>query len=337
MAIESLKTEIDSLPITPTLLASLQESARLMSTHYSTMIEGNRLTQKEVVDLIVLHKKIAGRERDEKEVLGYYAALDYIQEFSLTAKSITEHTIKKIHALVMGGGKTNVKPDEYRDGQNVIKDSRSGTIVYLPPEAADVPHLMHDVVAWINKQQITLPYPLLAGIAHYQFATIHPYYDGNGRTARLLVNAILRMGHYDLQGIYSLDEYYAKNLQSYYNALAIGPSHNYYMGRETADITPWVAYFIEGMLQSFKNIKKHAAVQAQKMSEQSVPLRTLAIKKKKILAAADKNNIFTSKDIQQLLHVSDRTARLICQQLVADKFFTVVDASKKNRLYAINL
>ncbi|MEX1233242.1 MAG: Fic family protein [Planctomycetaceae bacterium] len=69
----------------------------------------------------------------------------------------------------------------------MIHDSRARRIVYMPPEAKDVPKLMKDLVKWISQsEKQPLPCPLRAGIAHYQFATIHPYYDGNGRTARLL-------------------------------------------------------------------------------------------------------------------------------------------------------
>ena len=97
----------------------------------------------------------------------------------------------------MAEGRTRVKPSAYRDGQNVIRDSASQRIVYMPPEAKDVPALMKALVAWLaSSERQDLPCPLRAGIAHYQFATIHPYYDGNGRTARLLLNYhLLRHGY----------------------------------------------------------------------------------------------------------------------------------------------
>ena len=115
-----------------------------------------------------------------------------------------------------------MKPTHYRDGQNVIRDSGSGDIVYLPPEAKDVPGLMRDLIVWINDELTAseLPVPFIAAIAHYQLATVHPYYDGNGRTARLLTNLVLHKSGYDLKGIYSLEEYYATDLQNYYKALA---------------------------------------------------------------------------------------------------------------------
>ena len=79
----------------------------------------------------------------------------------------------------------------------------------MPPEAKDVPELMSDMMAWIKDSEVQgLPCPIRAGIAHYQFATIHPYYDGNGRTSRLLTTLILHLGRYDLKGLYSLEEYY---------------------------------------------------------------------------------------------------------------------------------
>ncbi len=146
---------------------------------------------------------IPGRERDDKEVLGYYSALDELEKLAIRKAKVTEEVIKRLHALVMAGGKKAAKPSPYRDGQNVIRDSRTNKIVYLPPEAKDVPHLMRDLVLWFNAtEHAHFPYPLLAGIAHYQFATIHPYYDGNGRTARLLTTLILHKGAYDLKGIY---------------------------------------------------------------------------------------------------------------------------------------
>src|ERR1019366_3441380 len=156
-------------------------------------------------------------------------------------------------------GRRKAKPTRYRDGQNVIRDSRTRSIAYMPPKAKDVPRLMKALAAWIStSQRDSLPCPIRAGIAHYQFATVHPYYDGNGRTARLLTTLILHLGGYDLKGLYSLEEYYARNLAAYYAALTLGPSHNYYVGRIESDITNWVDYFCEGVADSFESVRKRA-------------------------------------------------------------------------------
>ncbi len=253
MRIEAVKEKIVHLPVTPELLKSLRETARLYTTHYSTMIEGNNLDANQVTAVLKHEKHFPGKERDENEVKGYYAALAQVEQWAARSGSVTEAMIQALHALVMGAGRSKIKPTPYRDGQNAIRDSRTRAIIYMPPEAKDVPGLMKGMVQWIKHGQ-TIPCPILAGMAHYQFATIHPYYDGNGRTARLLTTLILHLGGYDLKGLYSLEEYYARNLGDYYDAISVGPSHNYYMGRAKADITQWVTYFIEGMAIAFENV-----------------------------------------------------------------------------------
>jgi len=94
------------------------------------------------------------------------------------------------------------RPTPYRDGQNVIRNSRTQEIVYMPPEAKAVPGLMPDLVKWINQQLDEGDFASAgnAALAHYQFATIHPYYDGNGRTARLLANLILHKAGLRVKG-----------------------------------------------------------------------------------------------------------------------------------------
>jgi len=334
--IEAIKQEVNIIPITPQILASLRESARISMTHYSTMIEGNRLTEEEVALTINNSEHFPNRERDEKEVLGYYVALDEIEKLATSKNKLTELQLKKIHGLVMSGGKKRVSATPYRDGQNVIRDSKTRRIVYLPPEPSDVPVLMKDLIDWINKPS-DIPVPLKAGIAHYQYATIHPYYDGNGRTARLLTTLLLYKNGYGLKGLYSLEEYYANNLMAYYQALTIGPSHNYYFGRAEADITSWIEYFSLGMLSSFETIK-HKALKVSKKSraDRSLNLNNLDIKKRKVLTLFQDREFIASKDIERSLKVHPRTARNISQQWVKEDFLIIADQSKKNRKYVLN-
>src|SRR5215470_2639919 len=130
MRIKLVKQAIRTLPITPRVLANLRETARLFSTHYSTMIEGNRLTQEQVAQVIVGGQHFPGRERDQDEVKGYYAALDEMERLAKAAHKVSEAAVRKLHALVMGDGRTWVRPTPYRDGQNVIRDARTQAIVY---------------------------------------------------------------------------------------------------------------------------------------------------------------------------------------------------------------
>jgi len=335
MRIEAVKQSIQALPITPRVLANLRETARLFSTHYSTMIEGNRLTQEQVVQVIADGQHFPGHERDQDEVKGYYAALDEVERLAKQGGPLTESAVRRLHGFVMSAGKTRARAMPYRDGQNVIRDSRSRGIVYMPPEAKDLPALMSQFVLWIN-QKDELPVPIKAAIAHYQYATIHPYYDGNGRTARLLTTLILHLGGYGLKGLYALEEYYAQNLQDYYEALTIGPSHNYYMGRATADITKWVLYFVAGMAASFQKVETQARGEAEKGGvDQSKALRNLNARQRKVLGLFTQSRELTSKEIGNLFNFQPRTTAELCQRWVEDGFLEMSNTSRKSRRYRL--
>ena len=337
MRIEAARQAVQDLPITASVLATLRETARLYSTHYSTMIEGNRLTQEQVSKVIERGGHFPGRERDEKEVLGYYAALEKVEQLAASGAPVSEAHIQILHGLAMGEGRKRVKPMPYRDGQNVIRDSRTRGIVYMPPEAKDVPGLMKELVAWLSTSQWdSLPCPIRAGIAHYQFATIHPYYDGNGRTARLLTTLILHLGGYDLKGLYSLEEYYARDLGAYYQAITVGPSHNYYEGRAKADITRWVE-FCEGAAASFESVRRRAQEAAGAGSaDQSAALRRLDPRQRKALDLFRASAVITSRDVEGLFGISQRAARNLLTAWAAAEFVRVADPARRTRRYTLS-
>lgn len=336
MQIEAAKQKILHLPLTPTVLNSLRETARLYTTHYSTMIEGNRLDPDQIEVILKHEGHFPGRERDEQEVKGYYAALTQVEKWAVQGTNITEKMIQTLHALVMAKGKKTAKPTAYRDGQNVIRDGVTKRIVYMPPEAKDVKGLMLGMLSWINKNA-GLPCPIVAAIAHYQFATVHPYYDGNGRTARLLTTLILHIGEYDLKGLYSLEEYYARNLANYYEAISIGESHNYYMGRAEADITKWIEYFVEGMAFSFENVlKRMSDSKAQALTDQSALIRKLDPKQRKAIGLFLEFEIITSHQIGELFGFKPRTSAALCASWVENGFLTIVNASNKGRKYKLS-
>jgi Fic family protein len=245
MEIEAARAVVEQIPLPPAVQSELRRQARVRSTHYSTRIEGNRLTLTEA-EKVVEGKRVElhGRERDAGEVRSYWKALLRVEEWAARGDDLTEELIRRLHALVEG----RTRPSPYRDGQNLIRDSETGALVYLPPEAKDVPNLMAGLVEWVRRaREERLPPPILAGLAHYQLVTIHPYYDGNGRTARLLATFLLHRDGYGLNGLYSLEERHARDLAAYYGSLAVHPHHNYYEGRDTAEVTAWLEYFLEGL------------------------------------------------------------------------------------------
>ena len=334
MNIEADRAAVAKLPIDVAMLASLRATARLLSTHYSTQIEGNRLTEAQVRQAIS-GTRFPGRERDEAEVRNYYAALAFVEKLAGNDTPISEIDIRGLHGLVFIGKQT---PTVYRDGQNVIRDSGTGGIVYLPPEAKDVPILMSDFVRWIETELFrgVLPVPLIAGCAHYQFATIHPYYDGNGRTARLLTTLILQRKGYGLKGIYSLEEYYARDLEHYYRALSVGPTHNYYSGRREADVTPFLEYFLIGMADAFAKVRRKADdAHMRGAPDRTALLRQLDPKQRQVLDIFRRQGSATAAEMSGELGLSSRTVRPLCALWVKEGFLVICNPSRRNRLYRL--
>jgi len=256
--VETARAVVDHTPVPPGAAEELRRQARLRSTHYSTRIEGNRLTLAKAEAVIEGGRvRFHCRERDVHEVKSYWHALLRIEEWAAKGMPLTEDLIRRLHGLVERGPRA--KPTPYRDGQNVIRDSETGALVYLPPEARDVPDLMAALVDWVEGAEArALPVPVVAGLAHYQLVTIHPYFDGNGRTGRLLATFLLHRGGYGLNGFFSLEEHHARDLAAYYNSLATHPHHNYYEGREEVDLTPWLEYFLQTLATVFTAAKNEA-------------------------------------------------------------------------------
>lgn len=333
--IEAIKNSFDDKPLSPVLLSSLHKTAKITQTHYSTQIEGNHLSLKQVeTTLYSANNKVKEYQgHDEKEVKAYYNAINYMEKYLDSSSPFTENFIQKVHSIIEGS-KQNIP---YRDAQNAIYDSSDGALVYLPPETKDVPVMMKDLIDWVNDNINTLPTPIVAGLFHYQFVTIHPYFDGNGRTARLVTSYIMRKFGYGLKGIYSLEEYYAKNLGEYYKALATHPHHNYYFGRNIADLTPWLEYFIKGVATAFENVNIKAQEQQNigVKADVSPILRKLDIKQRKILELFTEFEEITSIQAGEYLNLSSQSARLLLNKWVDVGFLSIVNKARKNRTYGL--
>jgi Fic family protein len=339
MQIESARTAVEHTSLPPAVQEELRRRARIRSTHYSTHIEGNRLTLEEAGQVIEgTRTTFHGRERDVGEVQNYWNALLRVEEWAAKKKPLTEDLIKCLHALVEHGSRAD--PSSYRDGQNVIRDSASGAIVYLPPEAKDVPPLMAALVEWVHQaEKDGLPAPLIAALVHYQFVTIHPYYDGNGRTARLLATFILHRGGYGLNGFFSLEEHHAQDLGAYYNALVVHPHHNYYEGRADADLTCWVEYFIKILADVFTAAKEEAQHRAGAGEDEQIEpeaLRRLDPRGRTVLSLFAKTERITSADVARTLGLSQRMARNLLRDWVEDGWLEIADSSRRGRAYALS-
>lgn len=337
MEIESVRAQVDANPPPPVVIAEMSRRARIRATHFSTRIEGNRLSLAEAEEVISGGRGVPhGRERDVAEVRNYWEALARVEEWAADGRRVTEDLIRRIHAVIMNGKRS--APQPYRAGQNAIRDSVTGALVYLPPESPDVPALMHDMVAWIRSADKEGVQPaIVAGLAHYQFVTIHPYYDGNGRTARLLATFILHRGGYGLGGAYSIEEYHSRDVRSYYRALDVGGHHNYYFGRADADLTPWLEYFVETLAEVFDSAREEAARYAQSgLPVEPDELRRMDRRARTVLALFARRESITAADVAASLGLSPRMARVLIVAWVTDGWLVVADPSRRARKYSLS-
>ncbi len=337
MAIEAAKAVVAQTPLSVAAEAELRQRARLRSTHFSTRIEGNRLTLEEAERAITQSRMtFSGRERDVREVRNYWQALLRVETWAGQGQALTEDLIRRLHALVEFGQRA--KPTPYRDGQNVIRDAASGGIVYLPPEAKDVPRLMQELVSWARQAEIDgLPAPLIAGLVHYQFVTIHPYFDGNGRTARLLATFVLHRSGYGLNGFFSLEEHHAHDLPAYYQALVTHPHHNYYEGRAEANLTSWLEYFVDTLARVFKLAQEEALYLSERppLTEPEA-LRQLDPRARLVLGLFVHSDRITSSDVARDLGLSERTARNLVGDWVKEGMLEIDNPARRTRAYRLS-
>lgn len=348
MEIEEARVVVDKTPLSPAVEAELRHRARVRSTHYSTRIEGNRLTIAEVESVLKAdggksQKKqrstvFHGRKRDVAEVRNYWNALLRVESWVARRRPLTEKLIRQLHALVHYGPRAT--PSQYRTAQNAIRDAATGGLVYMPPEAKDVPALMAGMVSWAKMQEKAgMPAPILAGLVHYQFVTIHPYFDGNGRTARLLATFVLHCGGYGLNGFYSLEEHHARDLEGYYHALVTHPHHNYYEGRADAALTPWVDYFLVTLAKVFEAAKQEATKLSRKGARprgKADPARHLESRARRVLGLFAKKDLIATADVASLLGLSERMTRLLLAKWVKEGFLVAASAAKRNRAYSLS-
>jgi len=256
--IEAARSVINVLPLPPDEVLRLRHQARQRATRNSTAIEGNTLDSREV------GRAVAHPERTktdmEQEVRNYWRALDWIEEQIEGKRPLTEEYIRELHAIIIvrGHGRRGVRSD-YRAGECPVVDSVTGAIDYGPPEPCDVPALMKDLSEWARSPRAAeIPAPLRAGLLAHRFVSIHPFSDGNGRTARALATTELWRAGYDMRGFLSLEEYYTANLGAYYRNLQMGLPVNYYDGRHDPDHTQWLEYFAGTMAEAGDSLRKRA-------------------------------------------------------------------------------
>lgn len=280
--------EIKSFGMTQKTLARLELEARELSSYASTSIEGNPLALTDVKKLLKTRKE---HVRDtEREVLNYNKALQALytsvrsEKFTLNLK-----ILKKTYKQVVEGMMEN--PDDYghiRQAPVVIRNPRKiDEIVFIPPDAKDVAVLLNELNDFVNTHIGKIDSIILAGLFHRQYVIIHPFMDGNGRTARLLTTAILGKAGLDLFEIFSFENYYNQKITRYFKA--VGLEGDYYELKDSIDFTHWLEYFADGILDELRRIRKT-------LPETTPPPPRLEPHHKQILDYISKNGSITQRE-----------------------------------------
>jgi Fic family protein len=240
--LEDLRREIESLAVPVPLDRWLRSQVEARGAHMSTYIEGNPMTEPEVRELFERPREVT--DRAERENLDYRDAQRFVRAVANDFHAdIDGGLLRGIHYLVVRTTYRAGDPAQYRIEQNRVADS-TGRTVYLPPPPGEVSALMDDLVLWLRAQRRGLHPLLLAAVAHTEFVNIHPFADGNGRSARALTTYLLWRHGWGLRGFVSSEALFGRDREAYYRALATQGSH--YHERQQ-DLTDWCEWFLRSM------------------------------------------------------------------------------------------
>jgi len=238
----------------PTLITlEFERRARELSAYSSTSIEGNPLPLTEVKKIL---KHTPARIRDtEREVLNYNKALEYLNTRAKSGKlEVKVSLILSIQQMVTDGLIGKYHSGKTRKEPVFVNNPRTRSVAYLPPDVKDVDSLLFDLVEFSARNEKVIDPLIIAGIFHKQFVVIHPFVDGNGRTARLASKALLAKMGLDTFNLFSFENYYNRNVTNYFSK--VGLLGNYYDMQESIDFTEWLEYFTDGIVDELLRVKK---------------------------------------------------------------------------------
>ncbi len=310
-AIAAAREVIEQAHLVPKWEAKLRRQALLRNTHSSTAIEGNKLTL-EQVEALAAGKDVVATNKDKQEALNYIEALEKIPTLAEKGKFKVADLLN-IHRIITKNVMQNTADSGVFRNRQVFVGKRifDGTtfkevVEYMPPKTEEVPQLVQEFIDWLNLDKTWgINSVLLAGVVHYEIARIHPFIDGNGRTARLFAMLILYLSGFDHRRIFALDDYYDRDRQAYYAALKTAQQSN-------GDITQWLEYFSDGVAYSVKEAKD-AVLKVSSKKKSGQAQIALTPKQMKIVEYININGKVTNRDLQGLFEIS---AQAVHKELV---------------------
>ncbi|MCK5677087.1 MAG: Fic family protein [Flavobacteriaceae bacterium] len=273
------------------------------------------------------------KRNDWQEVHNYIQALNQAIE-AMRDLPISNRLIKQTHKTLLQGVRGKEKlPGEYRNGQNWIGDSLKDSI-FIPPIHEEIPDLMQDLEQFINAEimdlPLAVPHLIKIALAHYQFETIHPFLDGNGRIGRLLITLYLIDKELLQKPTLYLSDYFERNRRDYYDNLT--------QVRKKNDIENWLFFFLDGVIEtakksikSFNNIiKLRDDIELNRL----IKLGRKQADGKRLINLLYKVPILDSKEVAKTLKIHSSTANRLIKDFEELKILTELTGYKRNRMYA---
>ena len=306
--IDKNRYKVSSIKLPKTVANKLRKNSKKKSSYASNKIEGNPLSESQVDEVIEMDER-KHFLRPEQEARNYFLALNFLEEKLHSREKFSKKLILDVQKLVEKGAseeKIGLRGPMPPGMLFAVYDTKTGNPDYIPPEYCDIPGLLDELVEYVDT---TDDHPLIvAAVVHYQLVTIHPFEDGNGRTARLLSGYILDKNGYGFNGIGSLEEYFAYDIDEYYEAIQMGLPALYYSGRENPPKPEiWVNYFLRMVL-----LYSGKACEIQSESkEEGVAARLSFLKKREkellLLLLQKYKREFTPIEISRELSVTNKT------------------------------
>jgi len=316
--IAEIKAMVQRSNLLPAREAFLRRAAVIKMAHTSTSIEGNQLKEYQVKELAE-GKKVVAEVDEIREVENYLTALSRIDGLSDSQKTFGVNEILSIHKTVLEGLIEKTKSGVFRKTPvyivNVLPKGNE-ELAYTPPKAKEVPILIENLLSWLKDNQQIHPI-IRAGLFHYQFETIHPFTDGNGRTGRLLSLLHLYQSGWDFKKVLVLEDYYNRDHKKYYEALQTGKT---FSDRLKVDLTDWIKYFVEGFLDEAEKVKEQI-LNLSVIKKIDSNINILDSDELKIVDFIVTMGKITSADVTDILSIPKRTAQAKLKKLEEMKVF----------------